>query len=95
MLGFDEHLHVSVGLEDSTRHKPHPEPLLTACKTLAFDPAAAVYVGDAAVDLLAAVDAGMDGLAVTWGAGLADDLRALPNAAVVDTAEQLSAVLLG
>lgn len=95
VLGFDEHLHVSVGLEDSTRHKPHPEPLLTACKTLGFDPAAAVYVGDATVDLLAAVDAGMDGLAVTWGAGLADDLRALPNAAVVDTAEQLSAVLLG
>ena len=44
--------------------------------------------------LLAAAAAGMDAVGVTWGAGKPSDLRALDAAAVVDTVEELRAVLL-
>ena len=50
-------------------HKPDPEPLLLALQRLAVRPDSAVYIGDAVVDVQAAHAAGMDAIAVTWGAG--------------------------
>lgn len=93
-LGFDEHLRVQVGMEDTEVHKPRPEPLLLAARALSFDPAATAYVGDAMVDLLAAKAAGMSAVGVTWGAGLPDGLRALPHDALVDDAAGLRSALL-
>jgi pyrophosphatase PpaX len=50
---------VSVGFEDTKNHKPHPQPLLLACKKLKIKPSEAVYVGDAKTDILASRAAGM------------------------------------
>ncbi|MGJ6979227.1 HAD family hydrolase [Aestuariimicrobium soli] len=93
-LGFDDHLHVQVGMEDTEVHKPRPEPLLLAARALTFDPGRTVYVGDATVDLVAAEAAGMAGVGVTWGAGLPAELAALPHAALADDAAGLRSVLL-
>lgn len=93
-LGFDQYLGLQVGMEDTEVHKPRPEPLMLAASTLSFQPADTVYIGDATVDLLAARAAGMAGVGVTWGAGLPDDLRALPHAALVDDAAGLRSALL-
>jgi pyrophosphatase PpaX len=54
-----EYFSVSVGFEDTKNHKPHPEPLLFACKKLKIKPSEAVYVGDAESDILASKAAGM------------------------------------
>ena len=54
-----------VGLEDVKNHKPHPEPLLLACKKLKVKPSQAVYIGDAPSDVIAAHAAGM--LAIGYG----------------------------
>ncbi|MCL1906575.1 MAG: HAD-IA family hydrolase [Propionibacteriaceae bacterium] len=81
--------------EDTTAHKPHPEPLLHALAHLGGHPSEAVYVGDAVVDIQAAHAAGMDSIAVTWGAGVERDLRDGQPTAMVNTIGQLTNILLG
>jgi pyrophosphatase PpaX len=58
---------VTVGAEDTERHKPHPDPVLCALERLDADPAGAVYVGDSPFDVQAAKAAGVAAIAVTWG----------------------------
>jgi pyrophosphatase PpaX len=94
-VGIDHLIDVTGGLEDTTRHKPHPEPLLVAAAQVGVDPATAVYVGDATVDILAAKAATMAGVAVTWGAGERAALEATGPETVVDTVADLTAYLLG
>ena len=94
-VGIGHLIDVTGALEDTTRHKPHPEPLLAASKAVGVDPTSAVYVGDATVDILAARAAGMPGVAVTWGAGERHALEATRPETIVDTVEELTAYLLG
>ena len=86
---------VVAALEDTTRHKPSPDPLLHAAAALGVEPATCVYVGDAAVDMVAARAAGMGAVAVTWGAGEREALSATGPDAVVETVGDLTAYLLG
>ena len=66
-----------VTLEDTTNHKPHPEPLLRALKLLGSIPKErAAYVGDSPFDVEAAKAAGLTSVAVSWGAFSEDALRA-------------------
>jgi pyrophosphatase PpaX len=94
-VGIDHLVDVVAGLEDTTRHKPEPDPLLHAAASLGVDPRDCVYVGDATVDVLAARAAGMAAVAVTWGAGERSALVATGPDAVVDTVPHLAAYLLG
>lgn len=93
-VGIDHLIDVAGALEDTTKHKPDPEPLLAAARSLGIDPTAAVYVGDATVDMLAARAAGMPGIAVTWGAGERDALAATAPETVVDSVGELTAYLM-
>src|SRR5918994_6756753 len=66
-----------VTLEDTTEHKPHPEPLLRGLELLGDVPnEEAVYVGDSPFDVEAAKAAGLRSVAVSWGAFSEDPLRA-------------------
>jgi pyrophosphatase PpaX len=56
-----------VGGDETTRHKPDPEPLLLAAERMGADPAQTAYVGDSPFDILAAKAAGLYAIAVTWG----------------------------
>lgn len=56
-----------INADDTTRHKPNPEPLLACCAALGAHPKACLYVGDMPSDLVAASAAGMDSALVTWG----------------------------
>ena len=98
-LAFDvlplEHLFETVvGGDETTRHKPDPEPLLLAAERMGADPEDCAYVGDSPFDIRAAKTAGMFGVAVTWGK-IHDrsKLEAEHPDAIVDDAEQLYAVL--
>ena len=81
---------VTVGAEDTERHKPHPDPLLCALERLDADAADAVYVGDSPFDVQAAKSAGTASIAVTWG-GIhgRERLEHEHPDAVVDTVEEL------
>ena len=66
-----------VTMEDTTEHKPHPEPLLKGLELLGGVPKEeAVYVGDSPFDVEAAGAAGLTSVAVSWGAFSEDTLRA-------------------
>ena len=65
-----------VALEDTTEHKPHPEPLLKGLELVGNVPKdQAVYVGDSPFDVQAAKAAGLRSVAVSWGAFSEDTLR--------------------
>lgn len=86
---------VTVAMEDTATHKPDPAPLLLALERLGGTPSESVYVGDAVLDVQAAKAAGMASIAVTWGAGDPAALAAAEPTALVSSADELRAVLLG
>ena len=93
LAGLSALIDVIVAAEDTDEHKPDPAPLLLAAQRLGAGESA-VYVGDAVVDVLAAKAAGMDSIAVTWGAGETPKLVAAgPTLLVSSTAELVAAVL--
>jgi pyrophosphatase PpaX len=81
--------------EDTTRHKPHPDPLLVASKRLGIEPANLVYVGDAVVDVQAGKAAGMRTVAVTWGAGEPEALARAGPDYLFESIEEVAALLAG
>jgi pyrophosphatase PpaX len=85
---------VVVGGDETTRHKPQPEPLLLAAERLGVDPADCAYVGDSPFDIRAAKAADMHAVAVSWG-GIhpRERLEREEPDAIVDTAEELLNVL--
>jgi len=79
-----------VGGDETTRHKPDPEPLLLALERLGARPEDAAYVGDAPFDVQAAKAAGIFAIAVSWGGIHARErLEAEEPDALVDTVEEL------
>ena len=53
---------------DTTAHsKPHPEPMLTACKLAGVEPQNCVFIGDAKHDIEAGINANMKTLVAAYG----------------------------
>jgi phosphoglycolate phosphatase len=78
---------------DSTANaKPHPQPLLHACRLLEIPPADCVYVGDAENDVVAARRAGMRSIVALFGyIAPEDDPRGWRADATIDTPADLLA----
>jgi pyrophosphatase PpaX len=85
---------VVVAGDESRRHKPHPEPLLTAVDRLGARPETTAYVGDSPFDIQAAKAGGLAAIAVTWG-GIhsRERLEQEEPDHVVETPEELRGVL--
>ena len=66
-LGLHARAGVLIGGDSTPYAKPHPEPLLEACRRLQADPATCAYVGDDLRDIQAGRAAGMVTLAAGWG----------------------------
>jgi len=58
---------VTICAEDSTIHKPQPEPLLLAMRKLEANPDETIYIGDSTHDLIAGRAAGVRTAAAGWG----------------------------
>ena len=63
-----------VGCDSCSRHKPHPEPVLTALDRLGYAPDEAVFVGDSVHDVEAGNAAGVLTIAALWGPFSRDQL---------------------
>ena len=75
--GLRELVDVFVTMEDTTKHKPCPAPLLKGLELLGdVPPERAAYVGDAPFDIAAAHAAGVVSIAISWGAFTEDALSA-------------------
>jgi pyrophosphatase PpaX len=67
LCGLWEFVDAFVSMDDTSRHKPHPEPLLLALERLQIGPQNAVYVGDSRHDMQAGWAAGMRTVDALWG----------------------------
>lgn len=58
--------HVFIGNEESKVHKPNPEPILLALEKINYqgDLKDVCYIGDAEMDMIAATNAGVDGILI-------------------------------
>ena len=84
-----------ITMEDTTEHKPHPEPLLRGLELLGGVPKEeAAYVGDSPFDVEAAKAAGLASVAVSWGAFSEERLReADPDHLVTDIESAVDVLL--
>ncbi len=73
-LNLTERAACIVSGDTTNNPKPHPEPLLTACKQANVKPKHCVYIGDAAHDIEAGKAAGMKTLAATYGYLKSEDI---------------------
>ncbi len=89
LFGLDELFEVSVFHDDTTRHKPEPEPLLLAAARAAVPPGEVVYVGDSIHDVAAGRAAGMQTVSVLWGPFERATLERAGPDHVVETPEDL------
>jgi len=88
-LGIERYFDVVVTSDDTTAHKPDPEPVLLALEKLGAGPEDAAYVGDSPFDVGAARAAGVFAVAVGWGG-----MHSVDDAdAFVESAEELLGVL--
>ncbi len=75
-LGLASLVEMTVGADDVTKAKPDPEPVNIILRTLNVPAGEAVMVGDAPYDILMGRAAGCRTIAVTYGNGTAEDLKA-------------------
>ena len=66
-LNLAPYIQVVVGGDETEKIKPHPDPILLACRRLGTDPTRGIMVGDHANDILAGRDSGMTTCGVLWG----------------------------
>jgi pyrophosphatase PpaX len=79
-VGILDYFGVIIGCDSCGRHKPHPEPVLTALQRLAYEPNEAVFVGDSVHDVAAGNAAGVRSIAALWGPFTREELAvASPN----------------
>jgi pyrophosphatase PpaX len=67
LCALESLIDTAVFLEDTTRHKPGPEPILAALDRLNTAPCEAAYVGDSCHDIAAGRAAGVITVAALWG----------------------------
>ena len=75
-VGLHEMFDTIVTYEETTRHKPLPDPVLLALDRLAVDPARAIFVGDSTHDMLSGQAARVSTAAALWGPFSEDELAA-------------------
>lgn len=66
LFGIDHWFHPIIGLEDSERHKPDPEPVQKALEILKLPTHLCLMVGDSPHDIASAKAAGLKTAAVRW-----------------------------
>ncbi len=85
-LGLDRRAACVVSGDTTPHSKPHPEPLLHACRLTGRSCSASLYVGDAARDIEAGLAAGMRTLVALFGyLGTGDDPGAWGAHGLVET----------
>ena len=75
---------VSHGETDTIPRKPAPDGLLLCAREMGLDPARCAYFGDSHTDLIAAHNAGMLAVGVTWGYQPLDTLKTGKSDVLID-----------
>lgn len=86
---------VEVTGNDVGKYKPHPEGINLVLATLEIDPARAIYLGDAHVDMEAAKRAHVRAVGITHGFGVENDLRQYGADHIVHSLDEFGSLLSG
>jgi phosphoglycolate phosphatase len=84
-----------IGGNSCENKKPHPQPLLEACKRLGAAPQQSCMIGDSRVDIEAAANAGMPSLGILGGIGDEALLKAAGPSLLLGTFEDLTGLFQG
>lgn len=84
-LELDHYFAAVIGGDTLSERKPHPAPLLEACRQLGQEPAAAIMIGDSITDIRAARNAGLPVICVSYGYNHGEDIHGAGADAVVDS----------
>ena len=82
-------LELAVGDRPDFRRKPAPDTVFAAAETLNVPIEKCVYIGDSEVDVETARNAGIDGIAVTWGFRSPEQLIEAGAKVMVNNTEEL------
>ena len=91
LAGYFEHV---FGGDAFAHKKPHPQPLLEACRVLGSAPARTLMVGDSSNDAIAARAAGCPVVLVSYGYNHGEPVAAAAADAVIERIDELPALLL-
>jgi phosphoglycolate phosphatase len=91
--GLSEFFH-DTKTADQTRAKPHPQMLLELMEGWNLPPQEVLMIGDTTHDLKMAISAGVDAIAVAYGAHPKEELLSLAPKACVETVKDLREILL-
>lgn len=87
------HFATVFGQRDGVPHKPHPAGAMQIAERFGVSPADCVMIGDSTMDLETATNAGMRGIAVSWGYHDRDRLLAAGASDMIDAPDQLRGLL--
>ena len=74
--GIDQYMEAVILEDDTTFHKPHPEPLLKCIEKLNLKPEEVIYIGDAHSDYEASKNAHIDFGLAKWGSVATQEIPA-------------------
>ena len=91
-FGIDDVFETVITADDTSAHKPDPEPANIALKKLGVSPEEAVMVGDTKMDIGCAKNAGITAVLVGWTMAIVDEAEYKPDH-IIDKADDLIALL--
>lgn len=91
---FSDILDDAIGAQENVRKKPEPDALYKCAEKHNIGLNNIIYVGDSDVDILTARNAGVKGIAVSWGFRTKDFLISNNAERIADTPEELLNMLL-
>lgn len=93
LFDLKDYFNVIVGMEDTKKHKPNPQPILKALDKLNVKGKENIfYVGDSPFDINAARRAGVIPIGVNWSVRLLE-LKELQPYVIIDKLPQLTEVI--
>ena len=92
-MGIADYISYLIGADDVKEAKPKPEPVLNTLAAMHFAASETLVVGDMAVDILMGANAGAKTCGVTWGNGSRKELEEAGADFIIDSMEEILAVL--
>ncbi|MDD4924098.1 MAG: HAD-IA family hydrolase [Dehalococcoidales bacterium] len=90
---FSDYIPIAIGESSDIKRKPAADMLLAALNRLSVPGEEAIYIGDSEVDIETAKNAGVDCISVAWGFRDRDWLVSHGAKTIVDSPEELAALL--
>lgn len=91
-FGIDDVFEVVITADDTSAHKPDPEPANIALKKLGVSASEAIMVGDTKMDIGCANNAGITSVLVGWTMAIVDEAEYKPDH-IIDKADDLITLL--